>query len=165
MELSEKQKKGLENQIKSNYFKAFFDLLEEKVRQEPPDYDWIVNLYKEIRYKLTFFLKRGSSFRKETEEGMDVELFDQMLRNNAIGGVEFYSLVNFVFERTLKLGSPARDKQVKEKRDEIYDCMKNGGLFCQLVPLFIKNANTCIDWIHEDLGNVNKNLSKFSKKK
>ena len=89
---------------------------------------------------------------------------DQMLRNNAVGGVEFYSLVNFVFERTLKLGSPARDKQVKEKRDEIYDCMKNGGLFCQLVPLFIKNANTCIDWIHEDLGNVKKNLSKLSKK-
>ena len=164
MELPEKKKKCLENQIKSNYFKAFFDLLEEKVKQEPPDYDWIVKLYKEIRYKLTFFLKRGSEFRKETEEGMDVELFDQMLRNNAVGGVEFYNLVHFVFERTLKLGSPARDKQVKEKRDEIYDCMKNGGLFCQLVPLFIKNANTCIDWIHEDLGNVKKNLSKISKK-
>lgn len=164
MELSEKQKKGLENQIKSNYFKAFFDLLEEKVRQEPPDYDWIVKLYKEIRHKLTFFLKQGSSFRREIEEGMDVELFDQMLRNNAVGGVEFYNLVNLVFEYTLKLGSPARDQKVKEKRDEIYECMKNGGLFCQLVPLFIKNANTCIDWIHEDLGNVKKNLSKLSKK-
>lgn len=165
MELSEKQKDSLNNQIKETYFNAFFDLLEEKVRQEPPDYDWIVKLYKEIRYKLTFFLKKGSSFRKETEEGMDVELFDQMLRNNAIGGVEFYNLVNFVFDRTLKLGSAARDNDVKSKRDEIFECMRTGGLFCTLVPLFIKNANICVDWIHEDLKNVKKNLSKLSQKK
>jgi len=95
---------------------------------------------------------------------MDVELFDQMLRNNAIGGVEFYNLVNFVFECILKLGSAARDKDVKAKRDKIFDCMKKGGLFCQLVPLFIKNANISIDWIHEDLGNVKQNLSKITKK-
>jgi hypothetical protein len=164
MELSEKQKNGLNTQIRETYFNAFFDLLEEKVRQQPPDYEWIVNLYKEIRHKLTFFLKNGSKFRKHVESGMDIELFDQMLRNNAIGGVEFYNLVNFVFECTLKLGSAGRDKDVKAKRDEIFDCMKNGGLFCQLVPLFIKNANISIDWIHEDLGNVNENLSNLTKK-
>jgi hypothetical protein len=164
MELSQKQKVNLNSQIKETYFTAFFDLLEAKVKQQPPDYEWIVNLYKEIRHKLTFFLKKGSAFRKHIEEGMDIELFDQMLRNNAIGGVEFYNLVNFVFECTLKLGSAGRDKDVEKKRDEIFDCMKNGGLFCQLVPLFIKNANTCIDWIHEDLGNVKKNLSKIEKK-
>ena len=165
MELSEKQQNKLNEQIKSTYVKAFFDLLEEKVRQQPPDYEWIVKLYKEIRYKLTFFLKKGSSFRIHIEEGMDVELFDQMLRNNVIGGVEFYNLVDFVFENTLKLGSPARDEEVKKKRDEIYECMKNNGLFCELVPLFIKNANTCIDWVHEDLGNVKQNLSNLTKKK
>jgi hypothetical protein len=164
MELSKKQKDSLNNQIKETYFTAFFDLLEQKVQQEPPDYDWIVNLYKEIRHKLTFFLKKGSVFRKHVEEGMDIELFDQMLRNNAIGGVEFYNLVNFVFESILKLGSPGRDKEVKSKRDEIYKCMKDGGMFCQLVPLFIKNANICADWIQEDLSNVKKNLSKIGKK-
>jgi hypothetical protein len=164
MDLSEQQKKILNTQVKTTYFKAFFDLLEEKVRQEPPDYEWIINLYKELRHKLTFFLKRNSVFRKHIEKGMDIELFDQMLRNNAIGGVEFYNLVNFVFECTLKLSSPARDKDVEKNRDEIFKCMKNGGLFCQLVPLFIKNANISIDWIHEDLGNVKQNLSKLTKK-
>jgi hypothetical protein len=165
MEVSEKQQEKVNEQISATYKRAFFDLLEEKVKEEPPDYDWIVKLYKEIRYKLTFFLKKGSSFRKHVEEGMDVELFDQMLRNNAIGGVEFYNLVNFVFECSLKLGSPRRDKEVSAKRDEIFECMKNNGLFCELVPLFIKNSNMVIDWIHEDLGNVKKNLSNLSKKK
>ncbi len=163
MELSEKQNEKLNEQISSTYKRAFFDLLEEKVREEPPDYDWIVKLYKEIRYKLTFFLKKGSYFRKRVEEGMDIELFDQMLRNGAVGGVEFYNLVNFVFECSLKLGSPGRDTEVKAKRDEIFELMKNNGLFCQLVPLFIKNANVTIDWIHEDLGNVTKNFSKMKK--
>ena len=55
MELSEKQTEKLNQQISATYKRAFFDLLEEKVKQEPPDYDWIVKLYKEIRHKLTFF--------------------------------------------------------------------------------------------------------------
>ncbi len=164
MELSEIQKESLQNQLRNTYKQAFFDLLEQKVKQEPPDYVWIVKLYKEIRRKLTFFLKKKSTFRKHVENGMDMELFDQMLRNNAVGGVEFYNLVNFVFECTLKLGSPARDKEVKAKRDEIFESMRKGGLFCQLVPLFIKNANESIDWIHEDLGNIKENLSKIVKK-
>ena len=49
MESLEQQQEKLNEQIKSTYIKAFFDLLEEKVRQEPPDYEWIVKLYKEIR--------------------------------------------------------------------------------------------------------------------
>jgi len=47
--------KNIENQIKSTYHKAFFDLLEERVRSEPPDYEWIVRLYKEVRDKLMLF--------------------------------------------------------------------------------------------------------------
>ena len=159
MNISIKQEEKLHKQILENYHKAFFDLLKEKVNQNPPDYDWIVNLYKEIRHKLTFFLKKDSAYRKSIEEGFDVELFDQMLRNNAIKGEEFYNLVNFTFEKCLELGSPGRDVEVKKLREEIFDLMKNQGTFADLVPLFIKNANKSIDWIHEDLKNVKHNLS------
>ena len=160
MNLSKKQEERLHEQIQDNYKKAFFDLLEQKIAENPPDYDWIVLLYKEIRYKLTFFLKKDSQYRVSIEEGLDIELFDQMLRNNAFKGVEFYNLVNFIFEKCLELGSPGRDNDVKEKREEIFTLMKNNGTFSQLVPLFIKNANICADWIHEDLKNVKEYLSK-----
>ena len=51
--------------------------------------------------------------RNEIEELMDVELFEQMIRNNAFGGCEFHKLVCYVFDTCLKLGSPARDDAVK----------------------------------------------------
>ena len=38
----------INNQIKDNFHKAFYDLLEMKVRAEPPDYEWIVRLFGEI---------------------------------------------------------------------------------------------------------------------
>ena len=55
--------KRLTEQVKETYQRAFFDLLEEKVASDPPDYDWIVRLYTEIKVKLTSILKKGSTFR------------------------------------------------------------------------------------------------------
>ena len=44
----------INNQIKDNFHNAFYDLLEIKVRAEPPDYEWIVRLFEEIKNKLVF---------------------------------------------------------------------------------------------------------------
>ena len=165
MELSQTQKTNLKKQLKESYQKAFLDLLQQKVGENPPDYDWIVKLYKEIRKKLIFFLKKGSAYRISIEEGLDVTIFEQMLRNNAFKGIEFYNLVDFIFEKCLEMGSPARDNEVKKLKKEIIDLMKNNGTFAELVPLFIKNANISIDWIHDDMRDLKKNLSKTSEKK
>ena len=69
----------INNQIKDNFHKAFYDLLEMKVRAEPPDYEWIVRLFQEIKDRLVFFLKKDSPFRNDIQEKLDVELFDQMI--------------------------------------------------------------------------------------
>ena len=98
-EKMEKFEQQLRKQIEDTYKQVWCDLLHDKVKQTPPDYDWIVKLYKEIRWKLTFFLKQGSPFRVEIEEGMDVELFDQMIRHGAFQGPEFVALVEFVFDK------------------------------------------------------------------
>jgi hypothetical protein len=141
----------IEEQIKNTYEKAFFDLLEEKVKQEPPDYNWITKLYAEIKDKLTKLLKNTSSLHKEMNESLDVQLFDQMIRNNAFNGVDFYNLILYVFEKIKQFGSPQRDQECDEKRDEIFELMKNNATFAQIVPVFIKNSNFCIDKIYEDM--------------
>ena len=41
--------------------------------------------------------------------------------------------------------------------------MKNNGTFAQIVPLFIKNANKCIDNIYKDLNVVKENIQKLKK--
>jgi len=159
--MNKKQEEALSKQIKDAFHKAWCDVLEAKVREEPPDYDWIVRLYAEIRHKLTFFLKKGSQMRNEIEESFDVELFDQMIRHGAFKGPEFYNLVCYVFDTCLKLGSPGRDNDVKAKKEEVLESLKSGALFPVLVPLFFKNANICVDWVHKDLQNVSKNIKDF----
>ena len=159
----EQLEKQLHKQIEDTYKQAWSDILHDKVKQTPPDYDWIVKLYKEIRYKLTFFLKQGSPFRVQIEEGMDVELFDQMIRHGAFQGPEFVALVEFVFDKCLKLGSPARDNDVKEFKREVMTALQNKATFAELVPLFFKHANTAVDWIQEDLFGVKQNLETLCK--
>ena len=157
----EKFEEQIRNKIEQVYKDVWTTLLHDRVKQVPPDYDWIVLLYKEIRFKLTHFLRKGSRFRVVIEEGMDVELFDQMIRNGAFQGPEFVALVDFVFDKCLKLGSPARDNDVKEFKREIMTALQNKATFAELVPLFFKNVNTAADWIQEDLFGVKKNLERL----
>ena len=162
--LKPEQLDSLNKQMDTQFKKAFFDLLEEKVREEPPDYDWITRLYQEIRTRLSSLLRENSKTRKEIEDSMDVELFRQMIENKAFGAVELYNLIEHVFELCKKLGSPARDNEVDKFKFQVLGLMKNNGTFAQIVPLFIKNANECIDNIYKDLNVVKQNIENAKKK-
>jgi hypothetical protein len=140
--------------------RAFCDLLKERVEQEPPDYDWIIKLYKEIRNKLTKILKKDSQLRVEIEDCMDIEIFSQMIRNNVFKFDEFYHLIKYTFKKCKQLGSAGRDKETDEKLKEIIDHMYGGSAtFATVMPLYIKNINYCIDKMYEDLGNFSKMIN------
>lgn len=150
----------LEKQIRDQFYNAYFDVLKEKVEQDPPDYEWIVCLYEEIKLKLTKLFKEDSNTKIEIEERLDVKLFDQMLRNNAYNVKDFERLVYYIFELCIKFGSPQRDKTTAEMRDEILNEIKKKSPFSVLIPIFIKNANTCVDHIYEDLQTTLRNIDK-----
>ncbi len=167
-ELTEKEQKKIDRlnkQIEDTYKKAFFDLLEQKTRAEPPDYIWIEKLYEELRNKLTAILKKGSTLRVEIEESMDTQIFSQMIRNKAFNATDLYNLINYVFEKCKQLGSPGRDKDVDEKFNELIEMVKKGAVFAEIVPVFIKNANECIDWMYQDMSEFSKKVSTLSNNK
>lgn len=152
--------KRMKEQWKVMARKAFFDLLKQRVESDPPDYEWLVRLYTEVRDKLTKILKTGSALRVEIEEAMDIELFDQMIRNKAFNPTDFYNLIKYTFEKCKQLGAAGRDKETDEKLKEILDHMQSGdATFATIVPLYIKNINFCVDRMYEDLENVSKILN------
>ena len=130
---------------------AWTDVLELKMREDPPDYDWVIRLYREIRDRLCAVLRKGHRVREDMEAKLDVELFGQMIRNNAFQGPEFVGTVYYVFEKCLMLGAPARDEAVTAKRDEVLKAIYEGKVYGELIPLFFLNVNQCIDWMYEDL--------------
>ena len=162
-EAFDKNVNRLTEQVKETYKRAFFDLLEEKVGASPPDYEWLTRLYGEIRTKLIALLREGSQLRIEIEESMDCDFFKQLISHNVFSPENFYVLIRYVFEKCKQLGSPARDAEVDIKLQEIVDFVDSGdATFATLVPLFIKNANECLDAIYEDVQALSE---RFKKKK
>ena len=142
----------IHKQIQENYHKAFFDLLKEKVASDPPDYDWLIRLYTEIRDKLCKLVKKDTSMRRDMEEKLDPEFFEQLIKHKVFDGKSMYGLIWFTFEKCLELGSPARDTDTKAARDEVISLAQSSeGTFANIVPLYIKNINHCIDLIYEDI--------------
>jgi len=155
-----KKLERLNKQVEETMKRAFFDLLEQKVAETPPDFEWLTRLYTEIRDKLIKLLKPTSKNRKHIEEQMDPEFFHQLISNNVFEYKSFNALICFVFEQCKLLGSPGRDKEVDEKLKEILDHFNSGNAtFATLVPMFIKNANECIDNIYLDIQNLQKQFS------
>ena len=163
-EINEKCDKNvtqLTEQVKETYKRAFFDLLEEKVGNNPPDYGWLTRLYGEIKTKLTTLLRQNSQLRIEIEECMDCELFHQMISHDAFNPEDFYKLIRYVFEKCKQLGSPARDSKTDAELQQIVDFVDSGeATFATLVPLFIKNANECLDVIYDDIKALKERLNK-----
>ena len=145
--------------IKETYTKAFFDLLAQSVAEEPPDYDWITSLYVEIRTRLLALLRSGTTLHRQIMESMDAELFNQMIRHEAFDGKELYNLICFVFDKCLQLCAPARDQETEEKKVETLTALtKEDSTFATVVPIFVRNANYCLDRIDDDIAELKKRI-------
>lgn len=138
----------IEKQIADNYRRAFYDLIDATVASKEPDYCWIVNLYKEIRYRLIRYVKKDSNTYKQIDEEFDVELFDQMIRNDVFDATSMINLINNTFKWIKKLQAPSRDEYTESAKMRVLQSS-----FDKIVSEFIKEVNTCIDFIDEDMKN------------
>jgi len=150
----ENLKKDIEIQIK----RAYFDLIEEHVNSNPPDFDWIIKLYSEIVGRMTVFLKRDSTLRQKIISDMDIELFSQIVKNDAFNSKDMKGLVEYTFSTMVMLGSPARDKETNDMKNQVLELANNSKTtFGEIVSLYLKNTHICLDNYHIDFENAIKN--------
>ena len=150
--LSQEELGEIHKEVKATCRRAFVDALTKMMTDDPPAYDWIVKLYKEIRDRLTAVLQKESALRKEIESSMDIELFSQMIRNDAFQPEDLHRLVAYTFAKCKELGSPGRDDETDRKMQEIVDLMQSEtSSLATVVPVYIVNLNHCIDMVYEDL--------------
>ena len=68
-------------------------------------------------------------------------------------------MIEYVFTKCKQLGSPARDEETDSKLNEIKDFINSGNAtFATVVPMFIRNANHCIDNIYDDMKKLKERL-------
>uniref|UniRef100_A0A8C5D6L9 T-complex 11, testis-specific-like 1 n=1 Tax=Gouania willdenowi TaxID=441366 RepID=A0A8C5D6L9_GOUWI len=130
---------SLPHRVKEMMLKAFWDGLEDQLKQEPPLYEHAIKLLAEIKETLLSFLMRGHGpLHSRIDEVLDLPLIQQQAEN---GALDIGGLSQFVVEMMGSLCAPCRDKDIK-KLKEITD----------IVPLF-KDIFSVLDLMKVDMAN------------
>jgi hypothetical protein len=138
--------KLIEEQIRNNMKKAFFDLIDETTNSNKPDIEWLTNLYSELKNRLLSFLKKDGKTYKNLEENFDINLFKQMLENDVFDSESMIKLVNTTFYWIEQLQAPIRDEETKNAKERIFYSEPN-----KIISTFLKEVHNCIDNIEEDI--------------
>jgi hypothetical protein len=137
---------ALENQIKEMYEKAFYDIIDETINSNTPDYDWIVTLYSEIKERLLKYVKKDCNVYKSIDEDFDIDLFRQMIVNDVFDMDSLLKLINNTFNWIKKLQAPIRDQSTEDSKQRVLNSQPE-----KIVSTFIREVNVCIDYIEEDV--------------
>eukprot|EP00252_Welwitschia_mirabilis_P011416 TRINITY_DN2565_c0_g1_i2.p1 TRINITY_DN2565_c0_g1~~TRINITY_DN2565_c0_g1_i2.p1 ORF type:complete len:925 (+),score=190.92 TRINITY_DN2565_c0_g1_i2:290-3064(+) len=102
-------------EIKVTMETAFWSSVEESLKQDRPDYTWVVNLVKEVRDELLQLVPL--SWKEELLESIDIELFSQMLESGSQDLVYLRKLFNYTLSIVVKLGTPADENKLKSDHE------------------------------------------------
>nr|XP_037272226.1 T-complex protein 11-like protein 1 isoform X2 [Rhipicephalus microplus] len=103
---------SLEKVVKETFHKAFWDILEEQLNEDPPNYDQAMRLLQEAKEILLHLLMPHSKrLREEIEQVLDIELIRQQAEH---GTLDFLAYARHVISLMARMCAPIRDASIKE---------------------------------------------------
>ncbi|XP_061663556.1 T-complex protein 11-like protein 2 [Syngnathoides biaculeatus] len=110
---------GLWKMVRDNVHKAFWDIVESELNDDPPEYRQAIKLLEEIREILLSFLNPGSNrMRTQILEALDTDLIRQQAENDA---VDIAGLASYVIGVMGKLCAPVRDREIEKLKESSGD--------------------------------------------
>ncbi|KAM9705740.1 T-complex protein 11-like protein 2 [Menidia menidia] len=114
-DLKSRPQDSLWNGVRNNLHKAFWDILEAELNDDPPEYRYAIKLMEEIREILLSFLNPGANrMRTQIMEVLDMDLIRQQADNDA---VDIQGLVLYIVNTMGKMCAPMRDEEIKKLRE------------------------------------------------
>lgn len=102
--------------VKENLHKAFWDILNSELNDDPPEYGQAIRLLEEIRETLLSFLNPGANrMRTQIMEVLDIDLIRQQADNDVI---DIQGLSSYIISTMAKMCAPARDEEIKMLRQK-----------------------------------------------
>lgn len=100
--------------VKDNLHKAFWDILQKELNDDPPEYEQAIRLLEEIRETMLSFLNPGANrMRTQIMEVLDIDLIRQQADNDVI---DIPGLASYIISTMGKLCAPLRDEEIKKLR-------------------------------------------------
>ncbi|CAI5636142.1 unnamed protein product [Oreochromis niloticus] len=105
--------------VRDNLHKAFWDILETELNDDPPEYEQAIRLVEEIREILLSFLNPGANrMRTQIMEVLDMDLIRQQADNDAL---DIQGLSSYIITTMGKMCAPVRDDEIKKLREGTYN--------------------------------------------
>lgn len=112
LDLNSLPQDGIWKAVRDNVHKAFWDILESELNDDPPEYEQAIRLLEEIREILLSFLNPGANrMRTQITEVLDMDLIRQQADNDA---VDIQGLASYIITTMGKLCAPVRDEEIKK---------------------------------------------------
>ncbi|KAJ0012559.1 hypothetical protein NQD34_016893 [Periophthalmus magnuspinnatus] len=100
--------------VKDNLHKAFWDILEAELNDDPPEYGQAIRLLEEIREIMLSVLYPGASrMRTQIMEVLDIDLIRKQVDNDVI---DIQGITSYIITTMGKLCAPLRDEEIKKLR-------------------------------------------------
>ncbi|XP_061570410.1 T-complex protein 11-like protein 2 [Cololabis saira] len=144
MEANVRSQNSLWNAVEDNLHRAYWDILQTELNDDPPEYRHAIKLLEEIREILLSFLNPGTNrMRTQIMEVLDMDLIRQQADNNA---VDIPGLASYIISTMDKLCAPVRSRDVaklRESTDNIVTLLKE--IFRVLNLMRVDLVNFSID--------------------
>ncbi|XP_028252622.1 T-complex protein 11-like protein 2 [Parambassis ranga] len=101
--------------VRDNFHKAFWDILEAELNDDPPEFGHAIRLLEDIRETLLSFLNPGANrMRTQIMEVLDMDLIRQQADNEAL---DIQGLASYIITTMGKVCAPVRDEEIKKLRE------------------------------------------------
>lgn len=155
MNENEENFQKIEDQIKEQMYKAFFDLIDENIASDNMDCEWLINLFSEIKMRLLNIVNKDGKIYKKINEDFDIDLFKQMIENKVFDYDSIIKLINNSFYWILQLQAPVRDEYTNNAKQRVLSSEPS-----KIISTFLKELHICIDYIYEDIIAYNERIKK-----
>jgi hypothetical protein len=136
----------MEQQIKEQFHKAFYEVIRESVLTS--NHEHIVRLYAEIVDRIAAKVKKDGPTFKKIHQDFDVDFFKQLLTNKVFDSNSLIGLVNTTFRWIHDLQMPIRDTSTEEARQRV---LQTHSSMADIVPMYIKEVHGCLDLLEKDM--------------
>ena len=109
----------VEQQIRDNMQKAFWDKVERDAGQRPlaePTIQWLADLYTDLRSRIGALTPKRADLQHELAQALDTDALQETLRHARVPTEKLEQMVRYVYGKLLGLCAASQDRTVRVKQ-------------------------------------------------
>ncbi|KAL3845673.1 hypothetical protein ACJIZ3_003076 [Penstemon smallii] len=114
---SNEEHSSIKSIVRDTMEKAFWDGLMETLKQDVPDYSWVLKLIKEVRDELCEL--SPSTWRQEIEQSIDLDILSQVSQMGTLDIEYCGRILEFSSVTLQKLSAPAKEDELKTAHQKL----------------------------------------------